>query len=142
MPTPDRGSASLEFIVASVVLFVPVVALTVTTSDIASASFAATAVARQGVRSFTQAENVESGLRHVHAISELVREDFGTDGEVTVDIDCSGRSCHQRGSLVSLAVTIDVPLRFIPALPGIDLDPSVRVTRSATARVSTVSVTR
>jgi hypothetical protein len=143
MPTLDRGSASLEFIIATTALLVPLVALTVTTSDIASATFAATTTARQGVRAFAQSESPALGAVRVNAIAELARADHGLD-EVAVEfeLDCRGRSCQQRGSLVTLAVSIDVPLRFIPELPGIDISPSVRVTRSATARVSTTSVNR
>jgi hypothetical protein len=139
----DRGSASMEFLVAAIGLLVPVVALTVTTSEIASATFAATVSARQGVRAFTLADSVQSGHTAIANITNLAITDHGlSDADWRIELDCAGRSCRQRGSLVSLAVSIDVPLRFIPALPGIDIAPSVTVSRSATARVSTTSVNR
>ncbi|MEN9910533.1 MAG: hypothetical protein RLZZ441_101 [Actinomycetota bacterium] len=140
---PDRGSASIEFIVASVALLVPLVALTVTTSQIASATFAATAAARHGVRAFTRAESTNIGLERVHAITTLVADDHGlTDTSSRWELDCSRGNCLRRGSLVELTVHLDVPLRFIPALPGIDIAPRVTVSRSATARVSITSVNR
>jgi hypothetical protein len=139
----DRGNASLEFLVAAVGLLVPVVALTVTTSEIASATFAATVSARQGVRAFTLAESIQSGQTAIANITDLAIADHGlSDVDWRVELDCPGRSCRQRGSLVSVAVSIDVPLRFIPVLPGIDIAPKVTVSRSATARVSTTSVNR
>jgi len=139
----DRGNASLEFLVAAIGLLVPVVALTVTTSEIASATFAATVSARQGVRAFTLADSVAAGQTAIANITELAVTDHGlSDVDWRIELGCEGRSCRQRGSLVNLAVSIDVPLRFIPVLPGIDIAPRVTVSRSATARVSTTSVNR
>ncbi len=138
----EQGSASLEFIVATVALLVPLVALSVTTSDIASATFAATAASRQGVRAFTRSESVAQGSGHISAITQLAMEDHGLTGvDWNMDIDCSARSCRQRGSTVRVTVSIEVPLRFVPALPGITTAPTVMVSRSATARVSITSVT-
>lgn len=140
---PDRGSASIEFIVASVALLVPLVALTVTTSQIASATFAATAAARHGVRAFTRAESTNIGLERVRAITTLVADDHGVlDATSNWELDCSRSNCLRRGALVELTVQFDLPLRFIPDLPGIDIAPRVTVSRSATARVSITSVNR
>ncbi len=139
--TPERGSASLEFIFASVALLVPLVALTVTTSQIASATFAATTAARHGVRALTRAESTTDGWERVRAITSLAIDDHGlTDTTSRWELECSRRNCLQRGTLVSLTVHLDVPVRFVPALPGIDLASRVTVTRTATARVSLVSV--
>jgi len=138
-----RGSASVEFIVAAVGLLVPLVALTVTTSEIAAATFAATSSARQGARAFTRADTVSMGVERISEITDLAVSDHGlSDARWHVELDCSGRTCRQRGSRVVVEISIDVPLRFIPTLPGIDVAPSVTVSRSATARVSTTSVNR
>lgn len=143
MQNLDRGSASLEFIVATVALLVPLVALSVTTSDIASATFAATTASRQGVRAFTRSESVAQGNSQISAIAQLAMEDHGlTYVDWSVDINCSAHSCRQRGSIVQVTVSVEIPLRFIPALPGITTAPAVTVSRSATARVSITSVNR
>ena len=140
---PERGSASIEFIVASVALLVPLVALTVTTSQIASATFAATSAARHGVRAFTRAETTNIGLERIRAITTLVADDHGViDAKPRWELDCSRRNCLRRGSLVELTVHLDIPLRFIPTLPGMDIAPRVTVTRNATAQVSLTSVNR
>lgn len=140
---PERGSASIEFVVASVALLIPLVALTVTTSQIASATFAATTAARHGVRAFTRAESTNTGLERIRAITALAAEDHGViDATPRWELDCSRRNCLRRGSLVELTVHLDVPLLFIPALPGIDIAPRVTVSRTATARVSITSVNR
>lgn len=138
-----RGSASVEFIVAAVGLLVPLVALTVTTSEIAAATFAATSSARQGVREFTRADTVTTGVERIQAITALAVSDHGmSDARWRIDLDCSGRTCRQRGSRVTLQISIEVPLRFIPTFPGIDVAPNVTVSRTATARVSATSVNR
>jgi hypothetical protein len=119
------------------------VALTVTTSHVASATFAATAAARHGVRAFTSAESTNVGLERVRAITILVAGDHGVlDATPNWELDCSRRNCLRRGSLVELTVHLDVPLLFIPSLPGIDIAPRVTVSRSATARVSITAVNR
>jgi hypothetical protein len=142
-PTPERGSASIEFIVASVALLIPLVALTVTTSQIASATFAATSAARHGVRAFTGAESTNIGLERIRAITTLTADDHGViDATPRWELDCSRRNCLRRGTLVELTVHLDVPLLFIPSLPGIDIAPRVTVSRSATARVSITAVNR
>lgn len=139
----DRGSASVEFIVAAVVLLVPLVALTVTTSEIAAASFAATSASRHGVRAFTRAESPAVGVARVESITALALADHGlTDINPRWEFECEPSFCARRGTLVRLTVHVDVPLRFIPALPGIDFALSVTVTRTATARVSLTSVSR
>lgn len=121
----------------------PLVALTVTTSQIASATFAATTAARHGVRAFIGAESTHIGLERVRAITSLVADDHGlTDTTSRWELDCSRRNCLRRGSLVELTVHLEVPLSFIPALPGIDIAPRVTVSRTATARVSITSVNR
>lgn len=142
MKNHEQGSASLEFIIAAVALLVPLVALSVTTSDIASATFAATTASRQGVRAFTRSESVAQGRVDLSAIAGLAMEDHGLTGvDWNVDIDCSARSCRQRGSTVRVTVSVEVPLRFLPTLAGITTAPTVTVSRSATARVSITSVT-
>lgn len=139
----QRGSASVEFIVAAIGLFIPLVALTVTTSEIAAATFAATSSARHGVRSFTRATTTQAGYSQVSNIVTLAMSDHGiADTRWSIDVECSGRTCHQRGTLVELRVSIDVPMRFIPSLPGINIAPVITVSRAATARVSVTSVNR
>lgn len=129
--------------VASVALLVPLVALTVTTSQIASATFAATTAARQGVRAFARAESTSIGRELVRAITSMAIEDHGlTDVTSQWELDCSRRNCLRRGSLVTVTVRIEVPLQVIPALPGIDVAPRVTVSRSATTRISLTSVNR
>lgn len=143
MTAREHGSASLEFIVAAIALFVPLVALTVTTSEIATANFAATSASRQGVLAWSRSETVSAGLSRVAAVTELALTDHGL-GDVAArwEFDCEPARCHRRGTLVRLTVHLDIPLRFIPALPGISIPSTVTVSRSATTRVSLTSVNR
>ncbi len=143
MDAAERGSAPLEFLIASVALFVPLVALAVTVTDITTASFAATAAARQGVRAFARAESVPAGQQRIAQVSELALADYGLAPQTAQwDITCTSSPCLRRGNLVTVNFTLNVPLRFIPSLPGIAVPPLITVSRSATARVSLTSVNR
>lgn len=127
-----RGSASVEFVVVAVSVFLPLIALTVTVSEIQSAQFATAGVARQGVRAFALSPNPAVGGQRISEISQLVSEDFGVDATHTWTLACSANQCLTRGGLVRLTVTSLVPVAMVPALPGLTVPPSVRVSATAT----------
>jgi len=128
----SRGSASIEFVVVAMAVFVPILALTVSVSSIQSAQFAVAAVARQGVRAVALSPTLARGNNRVSAINKLVREDFGVDTKSTWKLTCSANPCLTRGGLVRLTVSANVPIAMVPALPGLTLPPSVRVSSTAT----------
>jgi hypothetical protein len=139
----DRGSASLEFLVVAVGFLVPLVALSVTVTEVSTATLAATTASRQAARAFTRAESASAGLRRITAATELVLDDHGLgDHEWSFDVDCSSPQCLRRGSLDTVTVRVAVPLRFVPALPGLSIPAVVTVERSTTVRVSIDSVSR
>lgn len=116
----------------AVSVFLPLIALTVTVSTIQSAQFATAAVARQGVRAFALSPNPAVGGQRISAISQLVRDDFGVDASNTWTLACSANPCLTRGGFVRLTVTSSIPIAMVPALPGLTVPPSVRVTATAT----------
>lgn len=139
----DRGSASVEFLVVAVGFLMPLVALTTTVTEIATASFAAGTMARQSARAMIRAPSVAEAHRTIATVSTLVFDDFGiADRQWSADIDCSAPSCLRRGSLVSVTISVAVPLRFVPDLPGISLPRRVTVSQRVTARVPTFVVNR
>jgi hypothetical protein len=128
----QRGSASIEFVVVAVAVFLPLLALAVTVSSIQTSQFAVAVVARQGVRAFALSPSESIGQRRIAAINQLVRDDFSVDSQVSWTFNCSTRLCHARGGLVRVTVTTAVPIAMIPALPGLTLPPSVRISSTAT----------
>jgi hypothetical protein len=130
-----RGSASIEFVVVAVTIFLPILALTVSASTIQTAQFAVAAIARQGVRVYALSATPTSGAQRIVALDRLVREDFGMSASSTWSMRCSLNPCLSRGGLIRLTVSADIPIAMIPVLPGIVLPPSVRVESTATHAV-------
>jgi hypothetical protein len=128
----QRGSASIEFVIVAVAVFLPLLALAVTVSSIQTSQFAVAVVARQGVRAFALSPSEMVGQRRIAAINQLVRDDFGVDSQVSWAINCSTRPCHSRGGLVRVTVNAAVPIAMIPVLPGLTLPPGVRISSTAT----------
>lgn len=135
-----RGSASIEFVIVAVAIFLPVLALTVTVSTIQTAQFAVAAIARQGVRALALSTTPTVGAQRIVAIDRLVREDFGVSASSAWAIRCSLNPCLTRGGLVRLTVSADIPIAMIPVVPGIGLPPKVRVESTATHTVPIVAV--
>lgn len=130
----DRGSASLEFTIVALGVLFPLVALTVSTTSLQRAQFAATEIARQGVRAVALAPTLSEGKRAVKRISQLALEDFGISDTTRFVVACEPASCRTRGSLIRLTVIVPTSLVMIPALPWIDVPNRIPVTATATHR--------
>ena len=129
----DRGSASIEFVVLALGVLIPVLAITVSTSTIQRAEFAATEISRQGVRAVALAPTTAAGSVTVRRIASLTLADLGVTGKSKYAVSCVPASCAA-GSLVRLATTLTVPLVMIPALPKLRIAPTVTLTSTATQR--------
>lgn len=129
----ERGSASLEFIVAAVVLIVPVALFSAVMTQVFAVATAAQNVARNGVHAFALAASDARGRSVVHSTAALTFADFGIEGVVPrVTVDCDRSPCHQPGVLVTVTVSADVPVVGLPLL-GISTIPVVGV---GTERIS------
>lgn len=116
----DGGSAVLEVLVLGAGLLVPLLYGVLSVMSVQSASFAATAAAREAARGFVTAATAVDGAARARAATTLVLADAGLAGAVP-RIRCTG-TCLAPGSRVDVTVSIDVPL---PLLPG---GPTVTVT--------------
>lgn len=130
----ERGSASLEFVVIALGVLIPVLAITVSTSAVQTAQFAASEISRQGVRAFALAPTTTSGSRAVRRIARVTLGDFGVAGSVRTAVTCVPTNCRAQGSLIRLTTTVTVPLPMIPALPGLDVLRRIPVTATANHR--------
>ena len=132
----DAGRASLEFLVAGVILFIPIVLLTVSLWSIQNASLATEAAARHAARVFTQATSLGSALDRSEAAVRQAMGAFGIDSGYRIDLQCRpAGQCVAPGSDVRVVVTAEVGLGSIPLVPA-TLPLSVPITGSADARVS------
>ncbi|RWZ61078.1 hypothetical protein ELQ92_08500 [Labedella populi] len=122
--TSDGGSASLEFIVAGLVLLVPIVYLVVTLSQIQSAVLAAEGGSRHAARLFVDAPDPTTAVERAEQAVAFALDDQGIDSSsARVTISCAddvAAECLDQGDTVTVVVRIDVALPLAP--PVLDLD--------------------
>lgn len=135
----DRGSASLEFLVAGLLMLVPLVYLILTLGAIQSAALATEGAARQAARVFVQAESTAAGAAAATRALELALADHGIEAEGTsLSITCEPRpdQCHTRRGWVTVSVAVQVPLPLVPPLFDLRVPLALPVEASATQQVS------
>lgn len=125
----ERGSASLEFIVAAVILIVPVALFSAVMTQFFAVQSAAHSVARHGAHLFALAASDARGRVAVSSTALLTFADFGVSSvPPTVHVTCSASPCHQPGELVTVTVTAQVPVIGLPLVNRATIPVSVSVT--------------
>lgn len=135
----DRGSASLEFITAGLLMLVPLVYLILTLGAIQSAALATEGAARQAARVFVQAESNAAGAAAAERALELALDDHGIDAQGTsLAISCRPRSgeCLTRRGWVTIDIAVRVPLPLVPPVFDLRVPLAIPVEASATQQVS------
>ena len=130
------GRASLEFLVAAVVLFVPTLTFALVTHSLSSAQLATEAAARHAARVFTQQTNLNLAVvKTRQAVSHTFRQ-YSLEATPTLQIRCRPTtSCLNPDSWVDIRVSANVPLLRV-ALPSFDRPPAITVRATASAQVS------
>lgn len=133
----DDGSAALEFVTVGLLLLLPLVYLILVVAAVQSGALASEAAARHAARLFVQHTDVASAEAVARRTVDFTLADYGVDADASaVSISCSPAACLEPGALVSVRVTVSVPLPLVPqALPG-DFPLSVDLAASAAQRVS------
>jgi hypothetical protein len=134
----ESGSASLEFITAGLLLLIPMVYLVLVISSVQGATLASEGAARQAARVFVTSENAQQASTRSQQAIDIALTDFHIPtSRASVSVSCSEpTSCLAGDSLVTISVSIDVPLPFIPNVLGLDQLAVVPVLSQATAHVS------
>lgn len=135
----ERGSASLEFITAGMLLLLPLVYLVLTMSAIQGGALAVEGAARQASRMFVQADSVTSATAQAQRAIDFAFADYGLDAtKATVSVHCAPdpANCLTRLGTVTVEVGLAVALPLVP--PGLTLDAplAVPLRASATQQVS------
>ena len=134
----EKGTASLEFITAGVIMLLPLVYLVLTMASLQAGAFAVEGAARQAARVFVSSADVRAGEAAARRAVHFALDDYGFDpGAGEVRISCTPRptACLTRNGTVTVAVRLSVPLPLVPA--AIDVSPpSVPLSASAVLRVS------
>ena len=135
----DEGNASLEFIVAGLILLAPLVYLIVALGAIQSQALGVEAAARHVARAVSTASNAEDAAARADLVMAAVAEEYGIDPDaVVLRWECApaGVECPSAGATLLLSVSTDVPLPLVPPVLGLDGLASVPVEASAAQKVS------
>jgi hypothetical protein len=127
----ERGSATIEFLVAGLLLLVPIVYLVIALGLVQNASLGAEATARFVARTLATGSEVPP-----EAVREMIAEGYGLDpAALTVRAECfpAGDECPSAGSTIVVTVETTVGLPLMPDV--FDGRTSVPVTGTATYRV-------
>ncbi|MEN9752048.1 MAG: hypothetical protein RLZZ600_1095 [Actinomycetota bacterium] len=135
----EQGSASLEFIVAGVLLMVPLVYLTLVLGRVQAGTLAAESLARQAARVYVTAPTTQLAASRVAMATADTLADFhftAREGGVTISCSPATTPCLRSQSWVSARSRIDVTLPFVPAILGLEKYAQITVSASATERVA------
>jgi|SRR5690606_28990238 len=130
-PDDERGSATIEFLVAGLLLLVPIVYLIITFGLVQNASLGAEATARFVARTLATGSEVPP-----EAVRDMVAAGYGLDPEsLAVHAECFPQTdeCPAAGSTIVVTVDTTVALPLLPDVLGDRL--AVPVTGTATYRV-------
>jgi hypothetical protein len=116
-PERDRGSAVVEFLFLGTLLLVPVVYFITSVGQVQAASFAVVSAADHGAKVFAAAASPAAGRAQAEQAAQVAARDFGFDGgRLRVGLSCSAQPCLEPGSMVTVDVSLEVPLPFLAGL--------------------------
>lgn len=114
----ERGSATIEFVVAGLLMLVPLVYLVLALSAVQAAAFATEGSARQAARAYVRSDSPAEAAAAADRAVRVGLADYGLDAAAAeVAVDCApepGRCLTRRGT-VAVTVRISVPLPLLPA---------------------------
>jgi hypothetical protein len=116
-PAGERGSASVEFVVAGLVMLVPLVYLVLSLSAVQAAAFATEGSARQAARAYVRSASPGDAAAAVDRAVRIGLADYGLDpAQADVSVDCAPEpaSCLSRRGTVAVTVRVSVPLPLLP----------------------------
>jgi len=116
-PVRDGGTAVLEVLVLGIGLLVPLLYGVLSVMAVQSASYAATAAARESARAYVTAPTLPAALVRARAASRLVLADAGVSSAGPT-MRCVG-GCLRPGSRVDVTVRLEVRLPLLPGGPSI-----------------------
>ena len=135
----ESGSAALEFIVAGVLLLVPLVYLVLVLGAVQEQTLGAEAAARHTARVIGQAPDARTAAERGDAVLAGVIREYGMDeGAVEVGITCRPASaeCPSAGATVIVTVRAEVTLPLMPPLFGLDQLAAIPIEAQAAQKVS------
>jgi Flp pilus assembly protein TadG len=107
----QEGSASVEFVVLALPLFIPIFIFLGQFSSISSHEMVMQTLARESVRSYIESSNDESGEALIRQMIEVGGKQLGLSQSevdaIQVEMKCSKSPCHQPNGRVRITLTMD-----------------------------------
>ena len=114
----ESGRASLEFLVLSISLFVPVLYLGLSLSSLQGASLATEAAARNAVRVYVLGAADANPEGSVAAAVTLALSNHGFHSVDVLETECSAHPCRSPGGRVLVRVGVHAPLFSTSLISG------------------------
>ncbi len=107
----ERGSASVEFVVLALPLFIPILIFLGQFSSLSSHEMAMQTLARESLRAFVESNSDQSGGALINEVINVGGEKLGLSAteieSIDVDIECSKSPCHSPNGRVRITLTMD-----------------------------------
>lgn len=135
----ERGSAALEFMVAGVLMLVPLAYLVLVLGAVQEQTLGAEAAARHTARVIGQAPDADTATERGDAVLAGIVREYGMDADaVGVRITCrpTARECPTAGATVIVTVRTQVSLPFLPPIFGLDELTAIPVEAQSAQKVS------
>ncbi|MFT4214862.1 MAG: TadE family protein [Microbacterium sp.] len=136
----DGGSAALEFILAGLVLLVPIVYLIVALGTIQAQALGVETGARQLARTLATSSDAATADERAERVLAAIVSEYALDPDaVEVSVHCADAAgdCPAAGALLTVTVTTEVALPFVPPILALD-----RIARIPVQAVSVQKVSR
>lgn len=131
----DRGSALIEFSVASLILLIPLVYLIIALGRLQAASYAVTSAATAASTIIARTPDDHTPAAASDAVVLALHDHGFDDAAHDLTIDCTP-SCAAPDALITARVTVDVPLPGVPAAIDAAVPTHIAVTAHHADRVS------
>jgi Flp pilus assembly protein TadG len=116
----EHGSAVVEFTFLALLLMVPLVYFVITVGQIQGGSFAVVGAADQAAKVFVAQPDSSTAQAAAEQAVALALSDFGHQPDrATVTTACNPADCQAAGTAVTVTVSLNVPLPFMPFAEGL-----------------------
>ena len=107
----EEGSASVEFVVLALPLFIPIFIFLGQFSVVSSHEMVLQTLARESLRSYIESSNDQTGEALIREVIEVGGKNLGLSQQeiaaIDVEMKCSKSPCHQPNGRVRITLTMD-----------------------------------
>ncbi|WOF21698.1 TadE family protein [Microbacterium betulae] len=135
----DAGSAAIEFLLAGIVMLVPLAYLVVVLGEVQEQTLGVEATARHAAHTLARTGGLDETFSRLPAVIGSVSAEYGIDpDEMDLSIVCTPArtTCPEAGASVSVTIGADVRLPFVPPLLGLDRFLAIPVEATSVQKVS------